>query len=51
MKILNKISLFMFVILTLFMSVYSSAFAFADDYVTVEEEIPYDYNTDRKSVV
>lgn len=45
MKILNKISLFMFVILTLFMSVYSSAFAFADDYVTVEEEIPYDYNT------
>ena len=45
MKLITKISLFVFVALTFFVSTYTPVFAFEVNYVSVYEEVPYDYDT------
>ena len=44
-KYIKTISLFVIILIMAFMSVYSSAFAYAEEYTTIEEEVPYDYET------
>lgn len=45
MKVIKRISLFAFVVLTFFISVCIPILAYAEDYTTIMEEVPYDYDT------